>query len=97
MSVSTLQHNYFLAKIIFLTFKIFQIMTTTDCFKRLVRMDYHIRHKSTGKPSDFWQFLEISETTLYRNLLDLKNMGAVIVYDKDLMSFVYEEPFEFSF
>ena len=69
-------------------------MNAVNCFKRLKRMDFFIKRKATGTPSHFAKLLEISETTLYRNIIDLKNLGAVIVYDKEKESYIYEEPFE---
>lgn len=72
-------------------------MNAVDCFKRFKRMDFFIKRKATGNPTDFARLLKVSETTLFRNLADLKNMGALIVYDKQKESYIYEEPFELGF
>ena len=72
-------------------------MNAVNCYQRLKRIDFFIRQKSTGQPSDFAKRLKISRATLYRNLNDLRNMGAHIQYSKERMSFFYEEPFELVF
>jgi len=61
-----------------------------DYLRLLERIHYHIEHKSTGPAGEFARRLGISERTLYRILAEMKDMGAVIQYNADRESFLYE-------
>jgi predicted DNA-binding transcriptional regulator YafY len=52
-------------------------------------MNYLIRSKRTGTPIQFAEKLEISESTLYQHLNDLRELGAPIAYDKFRQTYYY--------
>lgn len=56
-------------------------MTFLEKRKLLQRMDDFIRRKATGTPEQFARKLEISESSLYRNLKQLQLLGGEIEYD----------------
>jgi predicted DNA-binding transcriptional regulator YafY len=58
---------------------------------RFRRIDQLVRLKSTGRPQDLAERLEISESTLYAFIQVMKDMGAPISYDKNRESYVYDE------
>lgn len=64
-------------------------MRYIDYLLLLERIHYHIEHKSTGPAGDFAERLGISERTLYRILAEMKDMGAIIVYNVERASFIY--------
>jgi predicted DNA-binding transcriptional regulator YafY len=72
-------------------------MTAICCSKRLKRMHNLIRLKATGQPEKFAARLEISQATLFRNINELRNLGAIIYYSKEDESYVYDEPFNLDF
>ncbi len=59
-------------------------------FFRLSRIDMLIRLKSTGKPSDFAEKLEISESTLYDFIALMRELGAPIKWNSEKNSYVYD-------
>ena len=65
--------------------------------ERTRRIDSLIRRKSTGSPRDLANRLGVSEATVYRYILELKNMGAPIQYCRDRQSYYYEESFDLDF
>ncbi len=60
-------------------------------FERLQTIDYLIRIKGTGKPSQLAKRLRISERTLYEFLKMMKDLGAPIEYDRYKESYYYGE------
>jgi predicted DNA-binding transcriptional regulator YafY len=58
--------------------------------RRIDKMNYLIRSKRTGTPIQFAEKLEISESTLYQHLNDLRELGAPIAYDKFRQTYYYE-------
>jgi transcriptional antiterminator len=64
--------------------------------KRLERLHFFIRLKSTGTPKEFAHIMGISERSLYYYLLILKDKGATISYDRIRNSYYYLENIEFS-
>ncbi len=59
--------------------------------ERFLKIDYLISKKVTGKPSEFAKKLDISESTLYQYLNELKDKGAPIIYNKNKTTYFYEE------
>ena len=59
-------------------------------FTRFERIDQLIRLKATGKPSELAERLEISESTLYEFIGLMKELGAPIEWDKELISYKYD-------
>lgn len=64
---------------------------------RLKRLDSFIRRKATGKPDELASRLEMSRSTLFRHIEDLRALGAKITYDKERETYRYEEPFDLKF
>ena len=60
-------------------------------FERLQTIDYLIRIKGTGNPSQLAKRLNISERTLYEFLRMMKDLGAPIEYDRYKESYYYGE------
>ena len=60
-------------------------------FERLQTIDYLIRIKGTGNPSQLAKRLHISERTLYEFLRMMKDLGAPIEYDRYKESYYYGE------
>lgn len=69
-------------------------MTFFDHIDRIKRLHLLIRHKSTGSPSELADRMDVSRSTLFRHLDDLRSMGAPIAYEKDRQTYYYEEPFD---
>lgn len=64
--------------------------------KRIERMDYLIRYRSTGNPGELADKLNISPSQLYQVIKILKDeMGAPIYYSKNLQSYCYNESVKF--
>ena len=59
--------------------------------ERFERIDYLISRKGTGTPSTFARKLDISESTLYEYLNELKDKGAPILYNKFKETYFYYE------
>jgi len=74
-------------------------MSTEKYLKRIERIDYLIRLKATGKPTELAKKLDISKTVLYETLAVMKEYGASIIYNRYIESFCYEDIgyFDFSF
>jgi len=72
-------------------------MSLITRIERLQRIDSLIRLKATGSPRQLAERLEISESTLYEDLNDLKTMGAEIVYCRYYMSYKYISPVKLIF
>lgn len=53
------------------------------------RIDFHIKHKSTGSPKHFAEKLAISERSLYDHLLEMKAAGTPIKYDNFRETYYY--------
>jgi predicted DNA-binding transcriptional regulator YafY len=58
---------------------------------RLIRLDYLIHLKATGKPSDCANRIGISERSLYDYLKILKEMGAPIKFSRNRGTYYYNE------
>jgi DNA-binding MurR/RpiR family transcriptional regulator len=61
------------------------------------RVHQLIRLKATGTPKDFARRLEMSESTLYRVIDEMKTLGFPIVYSKVRQSYYYEKEVRFLF
>ncbi|MCK8520822.1 hypothetical protein M0D21_04560 [Aquimarina sp. D1M17] len=61
------------------------------------RIDRLIRMQATGSPSTLARRLDISKTKLHRIINTMKALGAPIVYDVDVQSYIYEEVVGFSY
>lgn len=59
--------------------------------ERFEKIDYLIARKGTGNPSAFAKRLDISKSTLYEYLSELKEKGAPIHYDKYRETYFYNE------
>lgn len=59
--------------------------------ERFERIDYLIARKATGNPSAFAKKMDISESTLYEYLSELKEKGAPIQYNKYKKTYFYSE------
>lgn len=58
---------------------------------RLIRLDYLIHLKATGKPADCAHKIGISERSLYDYLKILKQMGAPIKFSRSRGTYYYIE------
>lgn len=58
---------------------------------RLIRLDYLIHLKATGKPADCAHKIGISERSLYDYLKILKEMGAPIKFSRNRGTYYYNE------
>jgi predicted DNA-binding transcriptional regulator YafY len=56
----------------------------------LLQLDHFIRHKDTGRPSEFAQKIGISERSLYEYIRVLKELGAPIRFSRQTHSYYYE-------
>lgn len=59
--------------------------------ERFEKIDYLIAKKGTGNPATFANKLNISESTLYEYLNELKEKGAPILYNKYKETYFYYE------
>lgn len=64
-----------------------------DRFEELSRIHDLIRRKATGDPEALSRRLGISRATVFRRIVDLRDMGAEIGYDKGKPTYFYEKPF----
>jgi predicted DNA-binding transcriptional regulator YafY len=58
---------------------------------RLIRLDYLIHLKATGKPADCAHKIGISERSLYDYMKLLKEMGAPIKFSRNRGTYYYNE------
>lgn len=58
---------------------------------RIKRMDGLIRRKATGTPKTLASKMGISKRRIYEYIVELKEMGAPIAYNRDRGSYVYTE------
>jgi predicted DNA-binding transcriptional regulator YafY len=58
---------------------------------RLIRLDYLIHLKATGKPCDCAHKIGISERSLYDYLKILKEMGAPVKFSRNRGTYYYNE------
>ena len=71
-------------------------MSLMDHIYLLQHMHDRIARASTGTPSAFAARLGISERKLYRILDELRDMGAVIVYNAERATYMYENEVDLS-
>lgn len=64
-------------------------MSALKYIERLQRMDYFIRIRNTGSPSEFAAKIGISERSLYDYLNTLKALGAPIAFSYHDNSYIY--------
>lgn len=64
---------------------------------RLTYIDYLIRIKATGSPSQFSKRVGLCESKLYEYLELMKSLGAPIKYSKQRKSYYYESDGGFNF
>lgn|SRR5688572_25290676 len=64
-------------------------MSLIDHIYLLQRVHDRIAHKSTGTPKEFADRLGISERKLYRILEELRDLGAIITFNSDRLSYIY--------
>ena len=69
---------------------------SSQLFNNLERLDFLIRTKSTGSPSELARKLQMSERNLYYILDLMKDLGAPIAYSKSRKSYNYVENGRFS-
>ena len=58
---------------------------------RLVRIDYLIRIKGTGTPSQLANRLDVGERTIYEYINIMKSLGAPIHYCRHRRSYYYDK------
>ncbi len=59
--------------------------------KKVIYMDYLIKHESTGSPEEFAKKLEISRSTLFEYLNYMREeLMLAIIYDKYRSSYYYQ-------
>jgi predicted DNA-binding transcriptional regulator YafY len=63
----------------------------TEIFQRLERINYLIRIKGTGTPSELAQRMGLSERSIYQYLNLMKELGAPIKFSMYRQSYYYEE------
>lgn len=68
-----------------------------NIINRLERLDYLIRIKATGTPTELARKLNLSERCAYNYIDLLRQMGAPINYDRKRSSYYYEEHGRFHF
>lgn len=61
-----------------------------EIFQRLSRIDYLIRIKATGSPSELARRLGISERSVYEYLNLMKEFGAPIKFNNYRQTYYYE-------
>jgi predicted DNA-binding transcriptional regulator YafY len=61
-----------------------------EIFQRLARIDYLIRHKATGSPSELAKRLGISERSVYEYLNLMKEFGAPIKFNNFRQTYYYD-------
>jgi predicted DNA-binding transcriptional regulator YafY len=61
----------------------------------LERIDQLIRLKTTGRPKQLAERLEVSEATVFRMIETMKELNAPICYDLARQSYVYTEATNF--
>jgi predicted DNA-binding transcriptional regulator YafY len=68
-------------------------------FEKLERLDFLIRKKATGTPSELSKKMGVSERAIYKYLKFLKSLGAEVKYSKQRQSYyyLYEGYFQFRF
>lgn len=62
-----------------------------NLFFKLEYVDFLIRSKSTGKPKEFAEKLNVSERSLYDVIQLMKDLGAPILYCKQKKTYYYTE------
>jgi hypothetical protein len=68
-------------------------MSLLKYIERLKRMDDLIRRKATGTPDEFATRMGLGKSVLMEELLDLKKLGAVIIYCKNRQTYYYQREF----
>lgn len=66
-------------------------MSLAKYIARLQRMDYLIALKATGTPHDFAYKLQLSRSTLFETLQEMKGMGVDIRYSNTRESYYYAD------
>lgn len=72
-------------------------MSMIDHILLLDHIHQSINNRRTGPPKDFAARLNISESTLYRIIADLKDLGAEISYSSARRTYYYENEVEIKF
>jgi hypothetical protein len=72
-------------------------MSFKKYIERIKRIDRLIRLRATGTPKELSQKINISDSLLYEILSEMKELGAIIVYDKTFKTYYYKEPVEIDF
>jgi predicted DNA-binding transcriptional regulator YafY len=62
-----------------------------EIFMRLVRIDYLIRIKGTGSPSQLANRLGVGERTIYEYISTMKSLGAPIRFCRHRRSYYYDK------
>lgn len=72
-------------------------MTFFQKLERYERMLCLMKRRATGSPSEFAKRMDISESTLYDNLNDLKCRGADVQFSEAYQSYVLLNDFDIVF
>lgn len=67
-------------------------MTTITYINRLKRIDFFIRTKTTGTPTELASKLGLSERSIYDYMNDLRELGAPVIWSCHERSYIYKEP-----
>ncbi|HEY4150965.1 MAG TPA: HTH domain-containing protein [Chitinophagaceae bacterium] len=67
-----------------------------DIFNRLERIDYLIRIKGTGTPSQLASRMGVGERTIYEYISIMKELGAPIRFCRSRQSYCYDQEGEFT-
>jgi len=72
-------------------------MSFIEQLKLIKRLDNLIQRKATGTPQQLADRLDISRSSVFRQISILKKLGAKIYYCKHSRSYRYEEKFSDTF
>jgi predicted DNA-binding transcriptional regulator YafY len=67
-------------------------MKLQEIFGRLRKIDAMIANRKTGGAANLARLLSVSERTIYKDIQDMKSLGAPIVYNHGRGSYEYTEP-----
>jgi biotin operon repressor len=65
-----------------------------DSLEEPSRIHDLIRRKATGDPETLARRLGLSRATVFRRILDLREIGVEIGYDRERPTYFYEKPFQ---
>ncbi len=72
-------------------------MNFAEKIKKMEQMDQLIRLKATGNPKSFAKKLDVSESSLFELLKQIKEFGAECYFNRSSKSYEYATPMKFEF